>query len=659
MQLRKFAYHPAVEGDGPFEQAEEEVLSGELTWLPKRSEWAAELPAARLLAPGEAIRHMQGLAQTAVDFIQTAKLDKAVQACRQGMTAEEQACWPRLRLALLGSSTMQHLVAGIRVGALRRGLLVDVYVGEYGQYRQEIAEAESGVRRFAPEVLCLCLDAEHCVGLARGSAETGMAQIRACWEEAQRSLGCTVVQQTILPLAPPLLGNNEFRWRASPATIVQQMNYQMREYAEACGVALVSVDAWAAKDGVDVWHDRALWNRSKQEIHPRVSPLFGDQVGRVLAAVRGQSKKCLVLDLDNTLWGGVVGDDGVDGLVLGQGSAEGEAFLAVQRYALQLAQRGVLLAVCSKNDEANAVAAFEQHPEMVLRREDILCFVANWTDKASNLRGIAKQLNVGLDSLVFLDDNPAERDLVRRELPMVAVPELPADPADYVSCLAEAGYFESLYLTEDDRVRAEQYRSNTAREALRETATDLSGYLQALKMELVWSRFDEVSLPRIVQLINKTNQFNLTTQRYTGAQVADLLDDTNIVALQLRLLDAYGDNGVIGVVIGRVVDGDALAIDSWLMSCRVLGRGIEEAALNLLAETAVQCRCTALMGVYRPTAKNGMVAQHYARLGFTQIDGQDGGESTWRLALADFVPRAVAMRVVEGRQWKTQMSIAS
>ncbi len=602
---------------------------------------------------------LQGLANSAIDFIQTAQLDKALDKTMEACRREGLAGWPTLRLALVGSSTLGHLVAGIRVGALRRGLLLEVYVGEYGQYRQEIADEQSGLRQFRPEVVCACLDAEHAVGLARGSAETAMGQIRACWDEVRQTLGCVVLQQTILPVALPLLGNNEFRWRESPATIVQQLNYQLREYGEAYGVPLLSVDSWAARDGIGAWHDRALWNRSKQEIHPRVSSIYGDQVGRVLAALRGQSRKCLVLDLDNTIWGGVVGDDGVEGLVLGQGSAEGEAFLAVQRYAQQLARRGVLLAVCSKNEEATALAAFEQHPEMLLRREDILCFAANWQDKASNLRRIAEELSIGLEALVFMDDNPAERDLVRRELPMVAVPELPEDPADYVSCLADAGYFEVVHLTEDDRARSGHYRANIERAALRETATDLAGYLQALKMELLWDRFDAVSLPRITQLINKTNQFNLTTRRYTEAQVAALFERDDATALQLRLMDAYGDNGVIGVVIGRRVQDDVLEIDSWLMSCRVLGRSIEEATLNLLAEQAREQGCTELVGRYRPTAKNAMVAQHYARLGFTRVALLEDGESVWRLSLASFVPRAVPIKVVEGRQWKTRMSIAS
>ena len=248
-------------------------------------------------------------------------------------------------------------------------------------------------------------------------------------------------------------------------------------------------------------------------------------MGRILAALRGRSSKCLVLDLDNTLWGGVVGDDGVDGVVIGQGSESGEAFAALQRYAKGLSQRGVILAVCSKNDEANAVLPFEKRSEMILRRTDIACFVANWEDKAGNIRRIAKQLNIGLDSLVFLDDNPFERNLVRRELPMVAVPELPEEPSGYVRLLSAAGYFETLSITEEDRERSSQYRANLAREELREKATDMQGFLRALKMKLTWSPFAGKDLKRVVQLLNKTNQFNLTTRRYSEEAVQALLAD--------------------------------------------------------------------------------------------------------------------------------------
>jgi FkbH-like protein len=344
----------------------------------------------------------------------------------------------------------------------------------------------------------------------------------------------------------------------------------------------------------------------------------------------------------------VVGDDGLEGLVLGQGSALGEAFVAFQDYARELSRRGVILAVCSKNDEANAVEPFDKHPEMVLRRGDIACFVANWNDKASNLRTIATELNIGLDALVFIDDNPFERALVRRELPMVAVPEVSDDPTSYPGALADAGYFEALAVTEDDLARSAQYQANRERDALKASVTDLPAYLRSLEMQLVWRRFDRIGLHRTVQLINKTNQFNLTTRRYTEDDVLAIMRDERSFGLQLRLLDRFGDNGIIAILIGRMIDGDDLLIDTWLMSCRVLGRQVEPTSLNLIAAEAKRLGAKRLLGDYIPTKKNGMVRDHYEKLGFAPLGGDASGATRAVLDLTSFVPADTFIDVKEG-----------
>jgi FkbH-like protein len=341
-------------------------------------------------------------------------------------------------------------------------------------------------------------------------------------------------------------------------------------------------------------------------------------VGRLLATKQGLSYKCLVLDLDNTLWGGVIGDDGLEGIVLGQGSASGEAYVAVQEYAREQARRGIILAVCSKNDDPVAREPFQEHPDMALKISDIACFVANWQDKASNLRQIAERLNIGVDSLVFLDDNPFERALIRQELPIVAVPEVSEDAALYPYALADAGYFESLVVTDEDRERSGQYQGNTKREVLRESSTDMNSYLRSLEMKLIWRRFDQIGLQRTVQLINKTNQFNLMTRHYTDTDVQSIMSDPRAVGLQLRLTDRFGDNGIIGIVIGQLQDNSAMLIDTWLMSCRVLGRQVEQATLNLFAETAKSMGAHSLIGEYKPTPKNRMVDKHYHKLGKVQ-----------------------------------------
>ena len=346
-----------------------------------------------------------------------------------------------------------------------------------------------------------------------------------------------------------------------------------------------------------------------------------------------------MLDLDNTLWGGVIGDDGLEGIVIGQGSALGEGFLAVQDYAREQARRGIILAVCSKNDEANALEAFDKHPEMLLRRGDIASFVANWSDKATNIRQIATELNIGLDSLVFLDDNPFERNLIRQELPMVAVPEVPDDPALVPGALADAGYFEALAITDEDRERGAQYQGNRQREALKASVTDMEGYLRGLEMRLIWRPFDRIGLQRTVQLINKTNQFNLTTRRYTEAEVEAVMADPSAVGLQLRLLDRFGDNGIIAIVIGRMVAGtEDFLVDTWLMSCRVLGRQVEEGTLNVLAAEGARLGARRMIGEYIPTKKNGMVRKHYEKLGFTTTHESPDGASRAMLDLLSFTP---------------------
>jgi len=377
-----------------------------------------------------------------------------------------------------------------------------------------------------------------------------------------------------------------------------------------------------------------------------MAPLYGDLVARIAAAQRGRSYKCLVLDLDNTIWGGVVGDDGVEGLVLGQGSAAGEAFVAFQEYAHQLSQRGVILAVCSKNTEAIALAPFASHPEMILTRSAFAAFVANWSDKAANLRAIAAQINIGLDALVFADDNPFERNLVRRELPAIAVPELPEDPAFYAQCLADAGYFESVLVTGEDLARAGQYQANAQRDVARQSTSDLPTYLKSLEMHMQAGPFDSIGQARITQLINKTNQFNLTTRRYTEQDVRAMTTDPDIVTFQVRLTDKYGDNGMIAVVIAKPVKQE-LMIDTWLMSCRVLGRQVEHATLNLLMGEARKRGYQAVAGEFRPTEKNALVRDHYAGLGFKADGSGEDGNSFWRLPVANYVPLETHIQIGE------------
>jgi FkbH-like protein len=628
----------------------------ELHWLPDIPDWRARLRALPTLSPPAAWDEAVALANAKLDFVRTMQLDEMLRrAC--GDAPPPGLGTKPLRLAILGSSTLAHLHPAIRIGAARRGLFVTTYENDYGQYFQELTDPDSALHEFRPDVVLVSLDAYHlAAGLSAAQdaadADALLADAKArlveTWRLAREAFRCPVIQQTPLPVQPALLGSNEHRLPGSPARFIERLNHDLRDMADAAGVDLLALDARAARDGLGRWHDAGLWHRAKQEVSPAAAPMYGDLVGRLLAAKQGRSAKCLVLDLDNTVWGGVVGDDGLEGLVLGQGSALGEAYTAFQTYARELSRRGVILAVCSKNDEANALEPFEKHPEMVLKRGDIASFVANWSDKAGNIRAIAQELNIGLDSLVFVDDNPFERSLVRQELPMVSVPEVSDDPTSYPQVIADAGYFEALAITDEDRERTRQYQGNRARDALKASTTDLPSYLRGLEMELIWRSFDRIGLQRTVQLINKTNQFNLTTRRYTDEDVQALMENPQAFGLQLRLLDRFGDNGIIAIVIGKMQNAGDLLIDTWLMSCRVLGRQVEPTTLNLIAAEAQRLGAKRLIGEYIPTKKNGMVKDHYAKLGFTVVETEASGASRAVLDLTGFTPADTFIDVKRG-----------
>lgn len=630
----------------------------DLYWLPDAAaDWRDRVRAlagreADMAAWEEAV----ALANAKLDFIRTNALDQAVSALFRGEPPEGIATRP-VRLALLGASTHAHLHAAIRVAGLRRDLWISIYENDYGQYWQELLDPASALHAFQPDTVLFALDAHHLAAGFDASLEDvelersfGVLQdrITGCWQLAREAFRCPILHQTPLPLHPTLMGNNEHRLPGSRHAVIARLSREMRLMAARDGVDLVTLDDRAAIDGLRVWHDPAMWHRAKQEVSPSAAPMYGELVARLLAAKQGRSAKCLVLDLDNTIWGGVVGDDGLAGLVLGQGNALGEAFLAFQDYARELTRRGVILAVCSKNDEANAIEPFEAHPEMLLKRGDVASFVANWRDKPSNIRAIAAELDIGLDAMVFVDDNPFERTLVRQELPMVAVPEVGEDPATYPQTLADAGYFEGTSITDEDRSRTRQYQGNRQREQLKAEATDLGAYLRSLDMELIWRPFDELGLQRAVQLINKTNQFNLTTRRYSDDEVRAIIADPSAFGLQLRLIDRFGDNGIISIVIGRMQDQHDLLIDTWLMSCRVLGRQVEPTTLNLVAETAKRLGARRLIGDYVPTKKNSMVRDHYGRLGFALIEEWPDGRRRFSLDLPTFVLAATFISVNGG-----------
>ena len=621
-------------------------MTADLSWLPEPpQDFAGRLAAAESLPDAEAWDALVALSRTRLDPARTNRLDRIVQ--RRFPAGSPSG--PAVRLALLGSSTLAHLAAGIRVGALRRDLRLIVSEGTYGRYRQEIDGGALSAAR--PDAVLLAVDPGDLLGPSDPDAgpdaarvADAVARLRSLWARARAAHGSTIIQQALLPAALPLMGSNEHRMPGSLAARTARLNAALRDAAAEDGVDLLALDDAVARYGLDAWHDPALWLRARQAVTPAAGPLYGDLVARLLGARLGRSAKALVLDLDDTLWGGTIGEDGLSGLVLGQGSAAGESFLALQAYARDLTRRGIVLAICSKNDPELARRPFAEHPDMLLRLSDVAAFVANWDDKATNLRRIAGELRLGLDALVFVDDNPFERALVREHLPMVAVPEVPDEPALVARCLSDAGYFEAVTLTDEDRGRARAYAQDGARRIL--GSTDLDRTLAGLDMRLIGRPFDALGLPRIVQLVNKTNQFNLTTRRLREAEAAALIEDPDALTLQLRLTDRLGDNGVIAVVIGRLA-GPAHVIETRLMICRVLGRRVEEGTLAVLAGQAARRGARRLVGVFRPSGRNGMVADLYPRLGFTADSPGPDGEGRWVLELAAYAPPADLPMAVE------------
>jgi FkbH-like protein len=619
----------------------------DLPWLPRAPEDLKARCEALLAADGPAGTAVRALAATALGGPAQDRLARVI-----GQLRGRLAPLAPLRLGVLANCTLDPAVSALVVAAARHGVALDVTIGPYDQAVQVATDPGHPFHATRPDVVLLVL---HPAGLAletpvgdaaaaEGAVERALGLVEAVRAGIRRASGATLLVQTVPPPPDPLLGHLD---AATPGTLryaIDRLNERLR--APDPSTLVLDAAALAASVGLDRWHDPRDWHWAKLPLARRLMPLWADHVGRLLGALRGKGRRVLALDLDNTLWGGVIGDDGLEGIVLGQGNAAGEAFLDVQRTALRLRERGIVLAVCSKNQDDVARGPFRRHPEMRLREEHISVFQANWTDKATNLRAISEALSLGLESFVFLDDNPVERAQVRRELPEVAVPELPDDPAWYARTLLAAGYFETTSFTQADRDRADQYAQNARRLELAREIGDPASFLRSLDMVARVAPFDREGRARIAQLINKTNQFNVTTRRYTEAEVAAFEGDPSVWTLQVRLADRLGDNGMVSVAIARR-EPPVWRVDSWLMSCRVLGRRLEDLVLDRMVEAARAEGVTAILGEYRPTQRNEMVRDLFARLGFQRVD-EDAERTLWRLDVTTWRPLQPPIVVEDG-----------
>ncbi|WP_261559970.1 HAD-IIIC family phosphatase [Frankia tisae] len=529
------------------------------------------------------------------------------------------------RVAVLGSYTTSQFAALLPLAAARAGVAVEIYECGYGQYRQEILDPGSGLYSFAPDVVVLAVHAgEAALPAVADEPDVAVAaEVRrwtSLWETIRARCGARVVQHTFAVPGEIALGHLALRTGGARPTLLARVNAELGR-AAGDGIGLVDCERLAAGVGKRAWFDARYWHRSKQAVSLAQVPLLARHTAAVIGAQLGVSRKCLVLDLDNTLWGGVLGEEGLAGIALGDGPV-GEAFAAFQDYVVELKNRGVVLAVCSKNNDADAKEAFERHPAMRLRLRDIASFSACWDDKPTQLRRIAADLGLGLDSLVFVDDNPAEREAVRQLVGEVDVLALPADPHGYVRALADYPFFETTALTAEDTARTATYRARAELAAAQAAAPSLAEFHRGLDMTATVVGLDELTLPRVAQLVGKTNQFNLTGRRRGADEIARLAADPATAVLCVRLADRFADHGLVAVVIA-VEAGDALAVDTWLMSCRVIGRTLEDEVAGLILAEARRRGLARVVGEYRPTAKNALVADLYERLGFTRVNAPD------------------------------------
>ena len=611
-------------------------LHAQLDWLlPAPPNFSEHVKAIRAKT-GDTSAEIRALANHALNANQLLRVGKLIDEARQrdGHTGALQP----FKLGIISNATTEFNIPAIIGTGARFGFAIEIVATGYGQFMQAALDPHSVINTARCDAVLLALDA-NAFALATPSGDEAAAL--AAVERALNMIdsmcvgiaqsGATVILQTISPPAETLLGGYDALLPGSLAAQIAELNRGLVQRCRQTSSPLLDVAAMASRVGLTNWHDPIAWNLAKQPVAHNLIPYFADSLCRLIAAMRGKSRKALVLDLDNTLWAGVIGDDGMAGINIAQGDATGEAHLALQRYALALRDCGVVLAVSSKNTDEIARQVFREHPDMLLREEHIAVFQANWNDKASNIEAIAQTLNIGLDALVFVDDNPAERALVRQRLPQVAVPELPDDPAFYVRTIAAAGYFEAVGFADEDRKRAQFYTDNAKRVELQSNIGSIDDYLRSLNMHISFSAFDAGGRARIAQLINKSNQFNLTTRRYTEAEIDMLIGDEDAFTMQIRLEDVFGDNGMISTIICCEV-GDDWEIDTWLMSCRVLGRKVEEAALQQLIHFGKMRGIKRLLGLYRPTERNIIVAEHYAKLGFTATGIRDDAE-LWILSL--------------------------
>ena len=551
------------------------------------------------------------------------------------------------RLGIASSHTMDHVASALPGTALRHNLVVDVVLAGMGPAPPPLVGRESPLGRADLDAILIAFD-YRVLGLAEAQLTPPEAEIAVCgaiefvteFAAGVRDMGITCILQTLVPPVSPLFGSLDGRVPGSVRAMIERFNEKLVNEVAIERDLVLDAAFLASAVGLSSWNHARDWNKSRLPCALNATPLYADHICRLLGAACGRSRQCLVMDLDNTLWGGTLAKDGLEGICLGHGSSVGEAHVALQRYIVELRRRGVHLAVCSGDSEVNARLPFRKHPEMALREEHIALFVANSFDTVGNIREIAAILNITTDAVVYLDDDPAQRARVREVLAEVAVPELTADPADYAGLLSTAGYFEAAKFSRDDMERASFFLAYS-----RGSDSDLSQYLESLEMVATVAPFNDASRARITQLMNASGQLNHAGQSYSERDIESLQNASDKFCMKISLADRFGDNGIVSIVIFDRSKQEWRCI-AWLTLCRVSGHRVEELALATVARAASEAGAVRLTGLYSPTGRNGVDPDHFAKLGLTRKAIRPDGAIEWALDLAAYEMPALPFSVV-------------
>ena len=545
---------------------------------------------------------------------------------------------PPVRVALVGDSATQLLAVALRGEAARNGVNIELYEAEYDQVEPELLVQTSELHRFGASYVVLFQSTAHLLDAydrmphdeRNKLAEWRLSQV----EQFLQSTPATLIVMNYPERDDAVYGSHASKVDYSFIYQLRLLNLGLMDMARHNDrLQIVDLCLIQAEIGRSHMLDTAVSVSTDMQLSIDILPVVARRTLEIVWAMQGRFHKCLIMDLDNTLWGGEVGELGWQGIDLGRGLGIGKVFVGIQHWARKLRQQGVILAVVSKNDDNRAREPFLHHPDMVLRMDDIAVFVANWNSKAENIRLVQRILNIGYDAMVFLDDSPFERNLVRQQLPEVCVPELPEDPAEYMNTLSSLNLFETTAVSNADTARTRQYQQEAKRMESSLTFSNETEYLRSLQMTCQVDSLTDYNCPRVAQLTQRSNQFNLRTVRYTETQLRELDQDADAFIRTFTLADRFGASGLIGVLIAKR-QPDGLFIDSWLMSCRVLKRGVEHFMLNVLVELARECGCNSIVGEYLPSPKNGMVSSLYPSLGFKQT----GVEGRYRLDVQTFEP---------------------